>query len=427
MQVTLQTQEKSQIKVTVELTAEEMKAYRVKALAELQDKVKVPGFRAGKIPENVLVEQIGEQAFMSQVLDIALSESYTAALIQEKLRPVAHPKVEILAHDPLKYEALVPVLPEVKFKKEPEKLQLTRKEVEVKEEELEEVLQNFMKRTVEWKDLEEGAAQKGHRVEVDFDGQDMEGVPLEGTSSKNHPVILGEGSLIPGFEDELVGMKKGEEKDFEIVFPKDYHSEKFKSKKVKFHVKIGRIEEGKADELNDAFAQKVSGDEKKTLPALKEEIKHELHHQKEYQEDLRLENEFLKELLDLVEAEVPEALVEKEIDFLIERLKEDLKQRKQSWEDYEKEMKEAGKDLRKELEKPALEQVLVRLALERLFEMENPEVTEADIEEEIDRLLSRYPAEFRVMLKSRYAEGSREREMVHSGVRLRKIVKAHTK
>ncbi len=412
--------------MTVELTPEEMLAYRSKAVAELQDKVKVPGFRAGKIPEDVLVEHVGEQAFMGQALDFALSDTYEAAVHQEKVRPVAYPKIQILAHDPLKYEAIIPVLPEVKFKKDVEKVTVSRTKPEVKDEEVEEVLKNFLKRTVEWKDVE-GEAKKGHRVEVDFDGQDMEGVPLEGTSSKNHPVVLGEGSLIPGFEDELVGMKKGEEKDFEIVFPKDYHSKKFQSKKVKFHVKIGRIEEGKEEELSDTFAQKVSGDAKKTLPDLRKEIHHELHVQKEYQEDVRLENEFLKELLAVVEAEVPEALVEKEIDFLIERLKEDLKQRKQSWEDYEKEMQEAGKDLRKELHKPAIEQVMIRLGLERLFELENPEVTEADIEEEIERLLGRYPEEFRAMLKGRYAEGTNEREMIRSGVRLRKVVKKHTK
>lgn len=426
MQVSAEKHEKSQIKLIVELTAEEMLPYRTKAVAELQDKVKVDGFRAGKIPEDVLIEHIGEQAFMGQVLDIALSESYEKALHQEKIRPVAFPKVQILAHEPLKYEAIIPVLPEVKFKKEADKVTVTRKKPEVKDEEIEDVLKNFVKRTVEWKDVER-EAKMGDRVEIDFDGQDMEGVPLEGTSSKNHPVVLGEGSLIPGFEDQIASMKKGEEKDFEIVFPKDYHSKAFQNKKVKFHIKLNRIEEGKADEINDAFAQKVSGDEKKTLPTLKDEIRSELAKQKDYEEDIRLENEFLKELLAVVEAEVPDALIEKETDFLIERLKDDLKRRKQSWEDYEKQMAEEGKDIRKELAKPALEQVLIRLGLERLFELENPEVTEEDIEAEIEQLLGRYPEEFRMMLKGRYAEGTQEREMVRSGVRLRKVVKAHTK
>jgi trigger factor len=426
MQVSVQKLEKSEMKMVVELTADEMTAYRSKATQELQDKVKVDGFRAGKIPEDVLVEHIGEQAFMGEVLNFALEDTYQEAVMKEGLRPVAYPKLQILEQDPLKYEAIIPVLPEVKFKKDVKSVSVTRQKPEVKDEEIQEVLDNFVKRTVDWKDTE-SEAKKGHRVEIDFDGQDMQGVPLDGTSSKNHPVVLGEGSLIPGFEEEIVGMKKGDEKDFEIVFPKDYHSKAFQSKKVKFHIKLNRIEEGTASELNDAFAQKVSGDEKKTLPVLKDEIRTELHKQKEYQEDLRLENDFLKELLAVVEAEVPEALVEKEIDFMIGKLKEDLKHRKQSWEDYEKEMTEQGKDIRKELHKPAIEQVLIRLGLERLFELENPEVSEADIEAEIEQVLGRYPEEFKAMLRGRYAEGTNEREMIKSGVRLRKIVKSHTK
>lgn len=426
MQVSVQVHEKSQVKLTLQLTAEEMLAYQAKAAAELQDKVKVPGFRPGKIPLDVLMEHIGEQAFLGQTLDIALAETYEEALRKENIRAVAYPKIQILEHNPLKYEAIIPVLPELKFKKEVEKITVSRKKPEVKDDEIHEVLKNFIKRTVDWKDVER-EAKKGDRVEVDFDGQDMDGVALEGTSSKNHPVVLGEGSLIPGFEEEITGMKKGDEKDFEIVFPKDYHSKKFQNKKVKFHVKLNRIEEGTEAELNDAFAQKVSGDEKKTLPDLKEEIRTELHKQKEYEEDMRLENEFLKELLAASEAELPEALVEKEIDFLIERLKEDLQKRKQTWEDYEKEMKEAGKDIRKELHKPAVEQVMVRLGLERLFELENPEVSEADIEAEVEQLLGRYPEEFRMMLRGRYAEGTKEREMVKKGAQLKKLVRGHTK
>lgn len=426
MQVTSQKLEKSEVKLTVELTEEEMKKYREAAVKQLQNEVKVDGFRAGKIPEDVLIEKIGEQAFMGEVLNAAVSDSYEEAVRKEGLRPVAYPKLSIVQHDPVKYEATVPVVPEVKFKKDLAKVTVSRKKHDVKEEEVQTVLNDFVKRTVEWTDVVR-EAKMGDRVEIDFDGTDMDGVPLEGTSSKNHPIVLGSKSFIPGFEEELVGMKMGEEKDFVITFPKDYHSKKFQNKKVKFHVKLNRIEEGKESALDDEFAKKVSKDEKKTLVDLKTEIKTELGHQKEHEEDTRLENEFLKELLAVVEAEVPDALVEREIDFLIERIKEDLKKRKQTWEDYEKEMEKEGKKIREELKKPALEQVLIRLGMERLFELENPEVTEEDIEAEIEHLVGHYPPEFQMLLKQRYAPGSKEREMVRSEARLRKVVKAHTK
>lgn len=403
-----------------------MKKFRTKAVLDLQDKVKVPGFRAGKIPEDLLMGEIGEQAFLSVVLEFAVSESYEEAIQKENLRPVGYPKLNIMQQDPLKYEATVPTVPEVKFKKDLEKVKVSRKKPEVKDEEIQNVLNDFVKRTIEWKDVVR-EAKMGDRVEIDFNGQDTEGVPLDGTSSKNHPMVLGSKTFIPGFEEEIVGMKMSDEKDFEITFPKDYHSAAFKNKKVKFHVKLNRLEEGSESELNDAFAQKVSKDEKKTLADLKGEIHMELSHQKEHEEDTRLEGEFLKELLEIVEAEVPEVLVEREIDFLVERIKGDLKKRKQSWEDYEIEMKGKGKDIRGELRKPALEQVLIRLGLERLFELENPEITEQDIEEEIEHLVGHYPPEFQLRFKERYAEGTPDRESVKSGVRLKKVVKAHTK
>ena len=425
METLIQKLEKSEVKLTVTLTEEEMKKFRTKAVLDLQDKVKVPGFRAGKIPEDVLMGEFGEQAFLSVVLEFAVSESYEEAVRKEGLRPVGYPKMNIVQQDPLKYEATLPTVPEVKFKKDIQSVKVSRQKPEVKDEEIQNVLNDFVKRTVEWKDVVR-EAKLGDRVEIDFEGKDAGGVPLDGTSSKNHPIVLGSQSFIPGFEEEIVDMKMGDEKDFEITFPKDYHSAAFKNKKVKFHVKLNRIEEGQESKLDDAFAQKVSKDEKKTLADLKGEISVELGHQKEHEEDTRLEGEFLKELLEIVEAEVPEVLVEREIDFLIERIKADLEKRKQKWEDYEEEMKEKGKNIREELKKPALEQVLIRLGLERLFELENPEITEQDIEEAIEHLVGHYPPEFQVMLKGRYAEGSQEREGVKSGVRLKKVVKAHT-
>lgn len=426
MQIVLGKLKQSELKLIIELSTEELENYRKRTAEDLNQRLTIPGFRAGKAPMEMVIQHVGEQAFMSQVLDTALSESYAQALTEKKIRPVAYPKVSILSHEPLKYEALVTVVPEVSFKKDISTVSVKAQEPEVKEEEIQEVLENFVRRTIEWKDVQR-PTKKDDRVEIDFDGQDMQGVPLEGTSSKNHPVVLGSGQLIPGFEEEIEGMNLGEEKEFEITFPKDYPKASFQSKNVKFKVKVNRVEEGQAQAISDELAKKVSGDEQKTLTKLKEEIHLELKKHKGRQEDLRREEEFLKQVLGIVEAEIPELLIEREIDFMVERIKEDLKKKKRSWEDYEKELKEAGKDLRAELKKPATEQVLLRLALERLFELENPQMTEAEVDEEVEAVLSNYPEEFRLMMKERYQEGTEAREGVKQNLRLKKIVQAHTK
>ncbi len=424
MNIEFQKLEKSEAKLTIALSVEEMGLYEQKAAQELQDHVTVPGFRKGKVPFEVLKDHIGEQAFLAQVMDTALSESYEKAVREKELYPVAYPKIQILEGSPLKFEAIVPLRPEVKFKKDAEKISIKREKVAVDEKEVKEVIENFLERFKNWKDVER-AAKKGDRVEIDFDGFDGD-IAMEGTSSKNHPVVLGSGSLIPGFEEEVIGMKKEEEKDFDIIFPKDYHKESFQNKKLRFHVKLNRVEEAESRTADDAWAQEISGEKEKTLESMKKDIHSELEKQKELQEDSRLENEFLKTLLDHVEAEVPEALIEREIDFMVERIKSDLEKRKESFEEYSEKLQKEGKELRKELHKTAAEQVLIRLGLEKLFEMENPEVSEADIEEEVEKLLARYPAEFKEMLRGRYGEGTEERENLKQTARFKKLVKNHT-
>ena len=199
---------------------------------------------------------------------------------------------------------------------------------------MDEVLQNLLKKGRKWHDADR-AVQKNDRVEIDFDGKDMQGVPLDGTSSKNHPVIIGENYFIPGFEEELIGLKKDDEKDFEITFPKDYHSKNFQDKKVKFHVKLNRVEESETQELNDAFAEELTDGKHKTLADLKVEIKTELGHQKEHDAEIQLENDVIEKLSEYFEAEVPDSMVEREIDLLLERLKSEVTKTGMKWEDYE--------------------------------------------------------------------------------------------
>jgi len=250
---------------------------------------------------------------------------------------------------------------------------------------------------------------------------------LDGTASKNHPVILGSNSLIPGFEDEVIGMKKGEEKDFNITFPKDYHSKVFRSKKVKFHVKLNRIEESEETKLDDDFAKELTAGKHKTLKSLKEEIKEELKHQKEHDEEARLENEFLDELSKLIKAEVPEELLKRERDFLKGRIEKDLEQKGMNWDQYKEMMKGKKKDIEKEVASQAEKQVLIRLGLEKLYIDEKIEVSEKEVETEIGHMLGHYPAEYADKVRENYKEGSQARDQIKNGIMLKKLVKKHTK
>jgi trigger factor len=417
MQIHVEDLAHSQVKLTVTLTVEQMAQFKKEAVAALQNQVKVAGFRPGHIPVDVLLKQVGEEAFLGVMMDKAISSTYEKVIRDKKIRPVDYPALNVLEHEPLKYEATVSVMPAIKWKKDPKTLKLKGEKLEVNAKEVEKVFEDLKKRTATWKDFE-GKAKMGHRVEIDFDGFDLEGNALPGTASKNHPVILGEGSLIPGFEEEVVGMILEQEKEFPITFPKDYHSEDFKGKKVKFKIKLNRIEESELKEMDDEFAKQITGGNRQNLKELEQEIKDELMHQKEHEETARLEKEFLKELVSIAEAEIPEAMVEREKEMMIERMKRDFSRQNktQSWEDYEKSL---------DLQKPAREQVLMRLALEELQAKEPVELSEAEIEEEVAHTLGHYPAEYRGMVAERYAKNSEGYEMLVAQMKLRKMVAKH--
>lgn len=422
MKVEIEKLPKSEVKLTIEVSEDELQKYKAEATKEISKHVKVPGFREGHVPFEILVQQVGESAFRGQMLEMALGETYEKALKQEKVAAVAYPKINVVSENPFKYEAIVTVLPEVKLKKGHEKVSVKAKEVKIEKKEIDEVLKNLKKRSTTWKEVER-AAKNGDRVELDFDGFDMEGNALEGTSSKNHPVILGENMFIPGFEEELVGLKKGEDKDFEITFPKDYHSDKFKNKKVKFHVKVQMVEEPNEKEMDDAFAEELTGGKHKKLADLEDEIRKELTHQKEHDEEIRMENEILEELMKYFDAEIPDALIERETELLIGRLKQDIEKSGMKWEDYESMKEKDGKSVKEELKPQAEKQVLMRLGIEKLYEVEDIKVTEDDLEEELKHMLAHYPEDYGAKVREFYKPGAQGREQLENQLMLKNLMK----
>jgi len=422
MNVTIEKLKNSEVKLTIEVSVEAMKKHEEKALKELSEQVKIEGFRPGKAPAEIVKNRVGEQTLKGQVLENAIDESYAKALQEKDVRPVAYPKINIVSNEPLKYEAIVPVVPEVKWSKDPTKLKIKAEKPSVKKEEVEEVLKNIQNQFTTWKPAER-AAQKNDRVELDFTGKDPKTEEvLPGTEAKHQVIRIGENRFIPGFEDELVGLKVNDEKSFEIVFPKGYHSEDFKGRKVRFEVKIHHVEEASTPELNDELAVQVTAGNKKTLKELKEEIETEIQKQKEREEEARQDNEFLKELKACVSADLPEALVDREIHMMMERIEADLKRQGRSMEDYKKELEAAGKDMHKELEPLARDQVLMRLGLEKLQEEHPVSVSADELEKAVEEQVNWYPAHLREVARARLAGDSQEREAIEGRLKLRKHV-----
>ena len=274
-----------------------------------------------------------------------------------------HQKIKIDSQeDPLKYVATVAVMPEITIK-DYKSIKVKKEAVKVTDKDVQEVLDDMLRYVTTWKDVDR-KAKKGDRAELEFEGFDK-GKSLEGTKSSNHPVILGQGNLIPGFEEEVVGMKTNEEKEFDITFPKDYHSDEFKGRKVKFKVKLQRLEESEIPELTEETIEKLSG--KKTKPAeFKKEIEKNLKERKELEAKQKQENDYIEQLLKKSKTELPKALIDEEVHYIIHDMKHEVEGKGMKWEQFMEQSKMTHADLHTKYEPEAERRIMIRLALQQL-------------------------------------------------------------
>jgi len=404
MKVTVEQLPKSEVKLTVEVPPERLEKYLTKAAEQISMHFKIPGFRAGHVPLDILKQHVSEEGIENHMLDLALPETYTEAVMKEKLQVVSRPKVEIKTKNPLVYEAVVAVYPKVEVSGY-DKITIKKETPKVEEKDLQDVLDNIAKRHTTWKEVEQ-EAKKGNRVEIDFEGFDDGGAPLENTSSKNHPVVIGDNTLVPGFEDELVGMKKGETKKFKVTFPKEYFHKPFQGKKVEFKVTLNMVEEGTAPEWTPEFIKEVSGQDV-TFEQLKKDISHNLNHDKEEAEKVRRENAFLDEIIKHTKLDIPEALIEEEIDMMMEEFKNELEtQLGVTLEQFMETNKKELKDLRSERLAEAEKRLTLRFGLQKLFEVEKIEASKEEVDKEMNRIIDLYPAKEQYKVRKEYKEGS---------------------
>ncbi|OGB74656.1 trigger factor, partial [candidate division Kazan bacterium RIFCSPHIGHO2_01_FULL_49_10] len=264
--------EKNQIKAIVTLhialDATEWAEALKNASAKISEQIEVKGFRKGKAPMDVVTAQVGETRILSEASELSINQYYYQAIVQEEVSPVGPPKIivdEIGLNKPLKFTAEIAVMPEIELG-DYQKIKVKPEKVEITDEQIDNVLKNLQRREVSFKEIER-EAKPGDWVEIDFDGK-LDGVSFDGGKSANHPLIIGDGVLLPDFEEALVGMKAGEEKTFPVNFPKDYHQANLAGKKTEFSAKLHKVKEVQSPELNDEFAKKIS--DKPTLKELRE-------------------------------------------------------------------------------------------------------------------------------------------------------------
>lgn len=389
MQVKVSHPSTTEAVVTVISNEGELKSIKDHVLGHFQGRVKVPGFREGKIPNDILEKNVDPDSLQSQFLEEAIEQLYSQALQAQKLRPVDRPQVAIKKFVPfttLEFEATVPVVGEVKLanykkvKKLKPKITLTAKDVD-------EVLASLRTRAAKKSDVDR-AAKNGDQLYIDFKGVDAKGKPVSGADGKDYPLILGSNAFIPGFEENLVGLKANDEKTFTLKFPKDYGVKALASKDVTFTANVTKVQEVIEPKLDDAFSSTVGPF--KTLTELKFDIKKQLAIERQQQADRAYENELIQEISSKSTVDVPKVLVDDQIERMEQEEKQNLTYRGQTWQEH---LDEEGvtEEQHKEQKRPqATERIKASLVMAEIAEAEGLEVTPEELDVRMQLLKGQY-------------------------------------
>ncbi|MFA5009980.1 MAG: trigger factor [Patescibacteria group bacterium] len=419
MKITKSNGEKNHVKLAIALEMTEWQGVLDKAAEKVSTTIKIDGFREGKAPRDVVIAKAGEARVISEAIELAVEQFYPSAVRQENLRPIAFPKISVEKgnlNEPLEFTAEVAVLPEVVLG-DYSKIKLEKRVESVGDEQVEGVLKSLQKKAVEFQEVER-VAQMGDWAEIDFDGF-VDGKPFEGGASKKHPLILGDKVFIPGFEEGLVGLGKGEEKDVEVTFPADYHNKDLAGKKAMFKVKMNLVKAVNYPEINDEFAKKHAGQE--NLEVLKADIKKYLEEEATKKAEEGVRENALLELVKVAKIDLPEEMIEQELDSMVHDLKHQAEHSGMSFEDYLKKanVNEAG--LKSQWREQAEQRVRIGLALEAFRDAEKIEATEEDVEAEMKKLKEIYPQDGENIEKE-YGKNSNGRERLQRMLGSRKAI-----
>lgn len=388
MKVSIKNLPKSQKEIIVEIFVEEMEKYKNKALERLAKNIKVDGFREGKVPRDIARKQVGEMAIFEEATNMAIESSYLETIKENKLNPIGQPKAEITKvadGNPLEYKIIISVMPEVKlgdYKKVSGKIEVKK----IEDGRINKEIETLQKKRASYITKNE-PAQKGDRVEIDFESR-VGGVKLEGGESKNHPLIIGQGHFISGFEDNILGMKTGDIKEFNLIFPEDYKKD-LAGKKADFKVEVKIVQKVNLPEINDEFAKGLGKFE--NLDSLKKSIREGLSHEEEH----RAKEDFRAKLIDQVSekttVEIPDILIDSEIEHMLSEFKNNITYSGIEFEEYLKNVNTNIEKLKTEWRSLAEKRVKTRLVMREISLKEEIKISDEEIEQRANETLKHYP------------------------------------
>ena len=396
------------IVLTISGTATELAAAKNIAVAKLAPQVKMQGFRPGHAPAELVEKQLNPNTLQEETLNEVLNALYETALRQENIRPVANPKIELKKFVPytdIEFTAEIEVIGTIKLGNY-KKLKAKKQTTDATAKDVEEVLNRLQTQMAEYAEVAR-AAKTGDRVWIDFDGTDAKGAPVNGAKGQDYPLALGSNTFIPGFEDNVLGMKKDDQKNFTIPFPKDYGVKALQGKKVTFKVTAKKIEETIMPTIDDEFAKKVGP--VSTVKELKADIKKQLKQERDHQADREYQDALIKELVAASDVPLPESMLTEQIEIVDKEFKQNLVYRGQTFKEY---LEATGLDeatyKEKELKPAAQERLKAGLVLSELADIEKVTITPEELEIRLQVLKGQYESDQKMQSELEKPENRRE-------------------
>lgn len=398
--VDLEKLEQNQVRLTIEVDAAAVDAALEKSFQQVARRVNIPGFRRGKAPRAIVERYVGKGTILEGALDVLLAPSYRKALDEVQIEPIAQPDVDIVefeAGKPLRYTATVTVKPEVALGQYTG-LGIPREVRAVSDEDVDKQIEMLRERFAQLIPAPEGTAlANGHFAVIDFEGT-VDGTPFPGGKADNYVLEIGSGTFVPGFEEQLIGMHANEARDIEVTFPADYRAQELAGKQVRFAVKVKEIKVKELPEVNDDFVKGLGNFQ--TVEELRQTIKNNLTQLAEDEAREKQISEAVNRVVDASQVEIPEILVERRLDTMVDDVSHRMQLQGFSLEQYFESTGKTMADLRSELREQAMRAVKRDLVLAAIAKKEGLIAEDADVEREIARMAEAYgrqPADIRKM------------------------------
>ncbi|MCI2852937.1 trigger factor [Staphylococcus hominis] len=376
------------LKVTV--PAEKVNKALDQAFKKVVKQINVPGFRKGKVPRPIFEQRFGVEALYQDAVDILLPEAYGEAIEETKINPVAQPEINVTQIEKGKdfeFEATVTVEPEVKLG-DYKGLEIEKQDSELTDKDLQDAIDHSLGHLADMVVKEDGAVEEGDTVNIDFDGY-VDGEQFEGGQADGYDLEIGSGSFIPGFEDQLVGVKTGEEKDVVVTFPEEYHAEELAGKEATFKTKVNEIKYKEVPELTDEIANELDSDAN-SVDEYKENLRKRLSEEKTQDAENVEKEEAINKATENTTIDIPQAMIDTELDRMVQEFGQRIQQQGLDLQTYFQISGQDESQLREQMKDDAEQRVKTNLTLSAIADEENIEVTDEDIDKELEKMSSQF-------------------------------------